>query len=214
MTSTDKFALLRDLAYLVKKYGPTVFSDLAGFLRDPEAMTELVTILEAAEAAGRMVRATKPRVGPSGVRGGKGNLQNLLSELKKDQPDKAQVLSGFYGALAAKRALPTLRELRSFALDNGLKGASATSRDKAIGPLLQDLVARPLEDIRSMLGRIRLEDTTGDRTLEGWTDVILDKDRTRRGYALDRALDSNRPNPAMETDAKKRRGSSPRRSAS
>ncbi|MGH9890856.1 MAG: hypothetical protein ACREA0_02490 [bacterium] len=181
MTSIDKFALLRDLANLVRKYGPTVFSDLAGFLRDPDAVAELLTILEAAEVAGRKARVPKSRVAPTGARGSKGSLQNLLSELEKDQPEKAQVLSGFYGALAAKRALPTLRELRSFALDNGLKGASATSRDEAMGPLLRDLITRSREDIRSMLGRIRLEDTTGDRTLEGWTGVILDKDRTRRG---------------------------------
>lgn len=181
MTSTDKFVLLRDLAHLVRKYGSTVFSDLASFLRDPQAVAELVTILEAAEAAARKARVTESRVARAGAKGGKGSVQNLLSELEKDQPEKAQVISDFHMALAAKRALPTLRELQSFARDNGLKGESATSRDKAIGPLLRDLAARPLEDIRSMLGRIRMEDTAGDRTLEGWADVILDKDRTRRG---------------------------------
>ncbi len=181
MTSADKFALLRDLAHLMKKYGPAVFSDLAGFLRDSGAVAELVMILEAAEIAGRKARVAESRVAPGGAKGGKGSVQNLLSELEKDQPEKAKVLSGFHGALAAKRALPTLRELRSFAIDNGLKGVSAMSRDKAISPLLRDLAARSLEDIRSMLGRIRMEDTAGDRTLEGWTDVILDKDRARRG---------------------------------
>lgn len=180
MTSMDKFALLRDLAHLVRKYGPTVFSDLAGFLRDPEAVAELITILEAAEAAGRNARVTKARAAPGGMRRGKGSVQSLLSELQKDHPEKAQVLSGFHGALAAKRALPTLRELRSFALDNGLNGVSATSREKAIGQILRDLAARHLEDVRLMLGRVRMEDATGDRTLEGWTDIILDKERTSR----------------------------------
>lgn len=151
----DKFALLRDLAHLVRKYGPTVFSDMAGFLRDPEAVAELVTILEAAEAAGRKARVTKSRVARAGAKGGKGSVQNLLSELEKDRPEKAQVLSGFHDALAAKRALPTLRGLRSFARDNGLKAVSATSREKAVGQILRDLATRPLEEIRLMLGRVR-----------------------------------------------------------
>ena len=182
MTLTDKFALLRDLANLVRRYGPAVFSDLASFLRDHEAVEELVAILEAAETAGRKARITEPRVAPGGAKGGKGSVQNLLSELEKDQPEKAKALSDFHRTLLAKRALLTLRELRSFAIDNGLKEVSAPSRDKAISALLRDLAARSLEDIRSMLGRIRMEDAAaGDRTLEGWTDVILDRDRTRRG---------------------------------
>lgn len=177
--SPDKFALLRDLSHLVKKYGPTVFSDLVSFLRDPEAVAELVTILEAGETAARKTRITKSRVAPGGAKGGKESVQNLLLKLEKEQPEKAQVISGFHQALTAKRSLPTMRGLRSFALDNGLKGASGTSREKAIGPLLRDLAARPLDDIRSILESIRMEDTAGDRTLERWTDVILEKDRTR-----------------------------------
>lgn len=181
MTQTDKFALLRDLAHLVRKYGPTVFSDLAGFLRNPETVAELVTILEAAETAGRKSRVTASRAAPIRGKGARGNLQHLLSDLEKDEPEKAQVLSGLYESLAAKRALLTLRELRSFARDYGLKAVSATSRDKAISPLLRDLAARPIEDIRSILGHISTVDTAGDRTLEAWTDVILSKQRSRGG---------------------------------
>jgi hypothetical protein len=175
VTQTDKYALLRDLAQLVRKHGPAVFSELAAFLRNPEAVAELITVLEAAETAGRRARVTE-----SGNAIG-GGLPHLFSEIKKGDPAKAQILSGFCGALAAKRALPTLRELRTFAHDNGLRTVNATSRDKAIAPLIRDLAARSLEEIHSLLGRVSMAGTTGDRSLEGWTDVILNKQRSRGG---------------------------------
>jgi hypothetical protein len=182
VNETDKFALLRDLAHLLRKYGLNAFSDLAGFLRDSESVTELTMILETTEAAGR--KSGVPKSGVAALRGEttKENLLHLLSQVKKTEPEKAQILSGFYEALAVKRALPSLRELRSFARDNGLKPLSATSRDKAISPLVRDLSTRSIEDIRSMLKRIRLSDgALGDRSLEAWTGVILNKERSRGG---------------------------------
>jgi len=179
MIEMDKIALLLDLAHLVKKYGPTVFSDLAGVLRDPEAVAELVSILEVAEVSGRKACVTDSRRATNRVKGGKLSVPKIISEIEKNDPAKAQVLSDFHGTLAAKRALPTLRELRSFVLDNGFKEVETRSRNRAIGQLLRDMAAHPLEDIRSMLGRIRMEDTAGDRSLEGWTNVILDKGRPR-----------------------------------
>jgi hypothetical protein len=181
VTQADKFALLRDLAHLVRKYGPSVFADLAGFIKDPETVAELVTILESAETAGRKAHITEARPRAIRDKSPRARLHHLILELEKDEPEKARILSGLYEALVAKRALPTLRELHSFALDNGLEAISARSRDKAIGPFLRHLAARSTEDLRSIIGRISMMDTTGDRTLEGWTKVILGKQRPGGG---------------------------------
>ncbi len=177
MTQSDKFMLLRDLANLVKKYGPTVFSDLAVFLRNPEMVAELVGILETAETAGRNARVKETLPSPTWEKDVKKRVHHLLSEIEKDQPEKALVLLNFYMALATKRVLPTLRELRSFADDNGINAVTAKARDNAVISLIRDLSVRPLDDIRAMLARIKMEGTSGDRSLEGWTDIILGKDR-------------------------------------
>ncbi len=179
MTHADKFALLKDLALLVKKYGPTVFSDLAAFLKNPETVAEFVVILEAAETAGRKARAADSDATPPWEKGAKGRVQRLLSDLAKDQAEKARILSVLYEALAAKRALPTARELGNFAVDNGLKAVTARSRDEAINSFLRDLAGRPIEDIRSILGHIQMAGTSDNRSLEGWTDIILGKERSR-----------------------------------
>ncbi len=174
MTDTDKFALLRDLAGLVRKHGLSAFSDLAKYLRDPDSLAELVSILEAVEVAGQRAQRTQRR---SKVerKPSKTSIQELLSTISESEPDKAKALSTLYDAVVAKRAFPTLRELRSFATDNGLRSVSATSRDKALIPFFRDLAGRPIEELRAILARIRPAGGVEDRTLEGWTNIILGK---------------------------------------
>ena len=176
MTQVDKFALLKDLASLLKKHGPTAFTELAEFLRNPAAVTELISILETSAAAGRRVGITRP-YGKSESQGTKGIVKRLLADISDKEPEKAKLLSAFYAMLSTKRVLPTMRNFRSFADDSGLKSVTASSRDRAIPPLLQDLATRSVEDIHVILQRINPVDTQGDRTLEGWTEVILGQRR-------------------------------------
>ena len=172
MTQSDKFALLRDLASLLNKHGPTAFTELADFLKNPAAVTELISILETSGAAGR--RGGIIRQSEKGkFQGTKGNVKRLLADIEGTDPEKAELLSTFYDMLSTKRVLATLRELRGFADDNGLGAVTASSRDKAIPPLLRDLATRSMEQIHVILQRSRSAATQGDRTLEGWTDVIL-----------------------------------------
>lgn len=180
MSEASKFALLRDLAVLTRRYGLDAFSELASYLKNREGILELAAILEAAEEAGRKSRVPRTGVTAPSSRSSKSSLLSMLSKLEREDPEKAEVLSRFYEALATKRALPTLGALRDFAHDNGLRFISAKSRDKAISPLLRDLAGRPINHIRSMLGRVAITDATvGDRSLEGWADVILNKGKLR-----------------------------------
>jgi DNA-binding transcriptional regulator YbjK len=181
VNETKSFALLGDLAQLVKKHGPTAFSDLASLLRSPEMIAELTTILETAEATGRGAKVTRKASVAIRGEGSRASVIDLLSQIEKRDPEKAQLLSNFYEAVVSKGVLPTLRELRSFARDNGLRSIVSTSRDKAVGPFIRDLATHPLDDIRPMLRRAKQsEDAPGDRSLEGWTDIILDKQRSRQ----------------------------------
>jgi hypothetical protein len=179
---TRESALLYDLAGLIKKHGPAAFSDLVKFLRDPDALGELVAILEAAETASRRAHVPELRtVKKTHGRARNDGTQNLLSGLASRDPEKGEILSSLYESLLAKRALPTLADLRRFARDNGLREITVTSREKAISLLLRDLSGRTTDDVRSMFRRVQAMGTSGDRSLEGWTDVILRKDRPRGG---------------------------------
>jgi hypothetical protein len=180
VSEISSFALLADLARLVRKHGPTAFSDLSAILRNPEKVEELTTILEAGASAGRRVTnykagAPTPRRQVPAL-----SLPLLFSRMRTTDPQITDLLSKFYEDLLAKRVLPTLRGLREFAHENHLKGAHAESREKAIGPLIRDLSGHPSDQIASILGRVRpAQSVPDDRSLERWADVILDKNRSR-----------------------------------
>lgn len=57
---------------------------------------------------------------------------------------------------------------------------TATSRDKALLPLVKDLITRPSGELSTILKTVALHEYEGDRTLEGWAGVILDKERRNR----------------------------------
>ena len=181
MSITNSFALLEDLARLVRKYGPEVFSDLSALLRDPRKMEDLTTILEAGASAGR--RATMHRTGshPQRRQSPPVNLAHLISQIGTTDPERADLILKFYEDLSAKRILPTLREIRGFAQENRLKGTSAESREKAIGPLIRDLSGRTRDQIVAAIGLVRPDRSVeDDRSLARWADVILDRSRSGR----------------------------------
>lgn len=177
MTEADRFELLRDLARLIKRHGPDAFAGLSDFFKSPDAIDQLVTILDASATAGQKARATKASRTPKRAQKG---LDEILSKIEKTEPDKAQELFRFVRAFRGKRALPTIRNVRDFALDNGLRLVTATSRDKALLPLVKDLIARPTGELSTILKTVTAHEHEGDRTLEGWTEVILDKERRNR----------------------------------
>ena len=177
MTEADRFELLRDLARLIKKYGPDAFVGLSDFFKSPDAIDQLVTILDAGATAGQKARVTKASGTPKRAQKW---LDEILFEIEKTEPDKAQELFRFVQAFRGKRALPTIRNVRDFALDNGLRPVTATNRNKALLPLVKDLVAHPTGELLTILKTVTVHEREGDRTLEGWTGVILDKERRNR----------------------------------
>jgi hypothetical protein len=180
VSENDSFALLEDIARLVKKHGPKAFSDLSSILRDPGKIEEFITILEAGASAGRRAKIYKSGAPPGRQRAASVGLGLPSSHATTTDPEKADLLSGFYEDLLARRVMPTLRELREFASENHLRGAKAESREKAIGPLVRDLSLRPSDQIASILAGVRpAKSVKDDRSLERWADVILDKNRSR-----------------------------------
>jgi hypothetical protein len=176
MKATAKFGLLGDLAKLIQRYPPAVFADLAIFLAKPENIAALLSILEVGESVGRQARITKSATSrvrrPRGPQG----LQGFLSRLEKDEPEKARSLADIYYALTTKRILPTMREMRRFLRDNDLANIPTSSREKAIGPLVRRLAMLPFEEIRAIGESLKTSaHAVEQRSLEGWTDLILGK---------------------------------------
>jgi len=173
MNEKQKFELLKDIARLLIKYGPDTFDALSKLLSKQEFVAQLIVILDTTAEVGRRnkLRSTpRPRVAPA-----RSGIDQLLENLAESEPEKGKLLSAFRDDLLAKHILPSMKAVKAFVSDNGLGSLSATSRDKAIFPLIKDLSRHPLEQVKVIVERERLQSHRGDRSLEGWANIILKK---------------------------------------
>ncbi len=173
MNSKVEFYLLADIARLLKKYGPESFESLVEYLEKPGAVDQLVSLISISARAGEQAKSKTVKKGIAKSK----RSNDFLYKLEMKDPEKAQVLFGFRDSLLAKKVLPTLREIKLFALDNGLAKVNAMSRDKAINPLLKDLTNRATNDIKAMVAYSGIQTPKNERSLEGWANIILDKER-------------------------------------
>lgn len=175
MNNRLEFDLLAEIARLLKKYGPETFDSLAENLAKPEFSERLAELLSTTGKAARKAQATATRneQGRSPR-----DFRSSLLALRESDPEQSALLVRLYDDLAAKTVLPTLRDVRAFASDAGLSPTTATSRDKAVIPLIKALMSLPTDDIRSRLATIRPV-SADDRSLEGWSNLILDSDQRR-----------------------------------
>ena len=171
MSETKDIELLTDIARLLKKHGPEPFEQLAQKFKEGRLVEDLLSILDTSARTGRRSRARLGEKRSPATR--KDGITELFQRLEKGDPEKAKVLRQLYHSLIGKTLLPTLRDIRYFADDNGLQPVKATSRDKAILPLLRDLASVPSDKISHMVSSVPCSEVEGGRTLEGWTGIIL-----------------------------------------
>lgn len=169
MINRREFDLLTDLSKLVKKYGPQTFDDLAQQLANPHFMETFLYLLKTTAFAYRSTRSPKK----SSAQSKRSDFRASLINVSKAEGEKGALLTNLYDALKAKAVLPTLREMQSFALDNGLDPVTTTSRDKAIVPFVKKFLGMPIEEVRFYLSRIRPTQASDDRSLEGWSNIIF-----------------------------------------
>jgi hypothetical protein len=163
--------LLADIARLIVKHGPQPFEDLAQRLRDGRLIDDLAALLDASAQAGRQSKRPlgSKHTGAKALIG----INEILRQCEVESPEKAHSLRQLHEKLIAGTLLPTLRDIRHFAEDNGLPTVTAKSRNKAILSLIRAVSSLPLERITSLMVRALQLEQKGERTLEGWTDVIL-----------------------------------------
>lgn len=180
MSNKQELELLVDIAKLLRKYGPEAFENLARDISSPEFSEHLASILATTAKTARTVRTKKRETG--GRIGSSRDFRSSLVGLRETEPEKSMLLLNSHDGLMAKKCLPTLRDIQAFASDAGLPVLKATARDRAIIPFLKALLRLNLDDLRSRLSMIKPVLIKDDRSLEGWSNIILDKSRrTREG---------------------------------
>jgi len=170
VSESSELDLLADLVKLLRKYGADSFTQLSSRLANPEFVQSLSLVLEKVASEGRKSNVpNKEKTFPQSQR----DFRHKLSE---QEPEKAKVLVKFYDDLMAKSFLPSMRDIETFALDNNLPPIKAKSRQKAVIPLLKSLLLLPLEDLNLLLAKLKPSTYVNNRSLEGWSSLILDKE--------------------------------------
>lgn len=173
MNNRPELDLLVDLAKLIKKHGPEPFEVLANYVQSTDFAKQLADLLS---VSARVARATKKERTVSTKREPVDSFRDTLVVLQRTEPRKYELISDFYNALQKKAILPTIRDVKSFILDCGLPEIKVNSRQKAILPLIKRLMLLSTETLSIKL-RIPKTDEKGDRSLEGWASIILDRAR-------------------------------------
>ena len=161
--------LLIDLLKLRRKYGAESFELLAKALSSPEMTKQLSEILDNIPR-----KAKTPYVKKKSRRANKHKVPKALVTLEKVDPQKYELLLKFFNDLVAKTVLPSLGDIRYFAEELGLPEVRAKSRQKAISPFISSLALLPFDKIKSRFQSSGIY-RTGDRSLKGWSRIILDK---------------------------------------
>lgn len=170
MTDQREFDLLVDLATLLKKYGPESFERLAAAISSPEFTKDLSDVLLGAAATARSTKQIKNRTKPK--RSGT-SIEASLEIMRHNDPQKYEIIIKFYHALLARTVLPSLRDIKYFAVDCGLPEIRSHSRQEAIVRLVRSLLSFSLKELNEKLLALRQGDRS-DRSLQAWSDLILD----------------------------------------
>lgn len=171
MNSNREFDLLSDIGRLMKKYGPATFERLAEQLTNPNFTKILTDVLNTTAQTYRSLPKTTKRTSQSKPANG-----SFLSRLNRSDAEKYALLMDLYDDLKNQAILPTLREMKNFAADSGLPPIKSKSREKALIPFVRSFLKMPVEEVREHLKRIHPTRSSGDRTLEGWSQIIFGND--------------------------------------
>lgn len=171
MNKTRAIELRADIARLFKKYGAGPFETLAKQVGNDRLLNDLRSIIDTSTRAGSHSSAGPGARAPSMKK--RNGCVEFLQRMEKTDLEKANMLGHLHRSLVEKTILPTLKDIRYFAEDNGLHPIKATGRDKAILPLLRALAEVSLDRISQITSQATLFDANEDRSLEGWAGIIL-----------------------------------------
>lgn len=170
MRTQQELDLLVDIAKLLKKYGPETFDSIAKLISSPEMTQQLPHILTQVAKIARTTPKTKREAGQKQ----RPSIPRSLINLESVYPEKYQLLMKFYTDLITKTVLPSLRDIKEFALECELPEVRAKSRQRAISPLISSLIKLPNEQLTAKIRLLKKYDAD-DRSLESWSNIILNR---------------------------------------
>ncbi len=178
MSEKKELELLIDIAKLLKKYGPETFESLAKNLILPDFSERLASVLSRAAKIAESVPSKELKAVKKKTP--KKDFRSSLVELDKTDPEKSGLLLSFYDNMIEKKFLPTLRNIHTFLSDMGFQPPKAKSREKAIVPLVKMLSTLSIDELIECLNDVKAVSRQDDRSLEGWSNIILDKQRGQK----------------------------------
>lgn len=171
MSENKDTELLIELAKLLKKFGTGSFDTLAENLSKPEFSERLVLVLTSISKASKSLPQKPKRKSSSR------DFRSSLVESAQSEPGKFELLIKLYDDLGAKTILPSLRDIKFFVEDVGLNPMKATDRSKAVIALIKQLSLLNADEIRSKVSNLKFNNFKDDRSLEGWNNIIFNKNR-------------------------------------
>lgn len=205
MKEQPDYELFIEIARLLKKYNPELSKNLADHLSSSEFIERLVSVLHPVEenlsitastqaiqstAGNKRLRKSRTSVAKgtkkthkkdnssaAGNQRRKSSPPLSLIELEKTDPEKSALLIKFYNGLMDKTFLPTLGDIRTFASNTELPPIKADARSRAIPPLVKALLPLPVDKLKTKLDSVMPMIIQDDRSLEGWANIILDKEQ-------------------------------------
>jgi hypothetical protein len=170
MINRSDIDLLADMSKLLKKYGPETFESLANLLSSQDTVRHLSYILRQTINVTEKNEEIKEKSKSSQ----KNAVPNSLTAIIDSEPEKYKILMSLYNELVEKKVLLSLRNIKDFAMDSGFRDIIVKSRKEAIRKLINLLVELPQNELSGKLKNIKRYGTN-DRSLEGWTNIILNK---------------------------------------
>lgn len=176
MIKKNEYDLLVDLSKLLKKYGPDIFLSLADKFSNPEIFNSISNILYTT-AKNKPNVSSKKNEHKRTIRT---KTEEFLESTRNLEPDKFNLLLNFFNRFISKTILPNTKDIKAFVVYNKIQIPEIKSRDRTVLNLMEYLSKLPIDKIKIMTD-IKVKPSNikknhdSDRSLQGWTDIILKK---------------------------------------
>jgi hypothetical protein len=164
-----EITLLLDLIKIYKKYGPECFAGLIKSLNDKEFLDNFNKVLE-----NTILIAKEKGIKPKEKKPKKLNLKDELLLLSQTDKQRSDILLFIYDKLISKTVFKTNKHLVNFASEVGIN-LNANSRSQNIVSVMKVLIQLPIEKLNELKIRFEVNRNDKDRSLEGWSNIILNK---------------------------------------
>lgn len=178
MSQNKDLDLLIDILKLLRKYGQSSFESLLSKLESQELFEQINPVLKRSSLLQQYYKSGG--VGRSDKKIDTEDYRKSLIEISNNEPEKSKILVQLYDDLNNKMILPSLRNVKNVIFDMGEATHNCKSRNQAFLYLLKILSEMKIDELNLWVSKIYEKDPNYDRSLEGWSDIILNPSRRNK----------------------------------